>query len=270
MNQQPLSFFHRIRKLFSESRHGKQVILVYSMGKVGSTTLKNALELKFPWIPVFHIHFLSDEWLRKRLPALPGFFQAQIRNAEAFFEFRKANPDRRLKIITLVREPVSREVSDVFENWKGFFGTRTIEDAGEERILQHLREGTYEYVLGWFDTEFKNWSGIDIYSHAFDREKGYSIWNFPEFDLLAIKLEKLSEAGEEATKALCGFPILIRESANKSTEKAGSGIYKSVMKKFREPAGRLDPLYQSKYMQHFYTEEEIAAFRRRWIAGPEN
>lgn len=262
-------FFQRIalrrkEKQFVEE-YGKPLVLIYSMGKVGSSTLKASFDHAYPFLPVYQIHFLSDLWLKKKLPAMSSYFGMHTKWAEEFFSFRSAHPDYRMKIITLVREPVVRNISDVFENGREFFKS-SLEEAGEDKIIDWLKKDDYEYTLNWFDTEFFEWTGVDIYSLPFDREKGFSCWKMKDFDLLCIKLEKLDERIEEAMQELAGFPFSLDVTANKSENKEGKELYKSVLKKFRIPAEKGDWLYGSKLVTHFYTEEEIARFKAQWVA----
>lgn len=254
----------RIRRLFFDRRYGKQTILIYTMGKVGSSTVQHNLHRQYPEATSFHVHFLSDYWLREKLPAEDPFFHSNIREAEVVLDFLRQHKDRRLKIITLVREPLVRDISDIFQNWKGRLKDKTITDLSFEELKNGFNSDNHEYTLSWFDTEFRNYLGFDIYAQPFDKEKGYSIYHTPSADILCLQLEKLNDCLPQATQELLGYAIRPERSANLSEEKEGSELYKEMTGRYAAPEEKLDRVYGSKFMRHFYSEEDIRRFRRKW------
>lgn len=246
-------------------QHGDQIFLIYTMGKVGSSTLQSSFETNYPFLPAFQIHFLSDYWLKEKLPSMPEYYQVHLKWAKRFFDFRKANPKHRLKIITLMREPVMRDVSDLFENGAEYFQTDDLNKVSEEKILERLAKNDYDYTLNWFENEFNAWTGIDIYSQPFQKEKGYSIWKFPDFDILCIQLEKLDDVIKEAMTEFSGFPFELADKANSSENKSTKALYKNVVGKFRLSPEKAKAVYESKLVQHFYSEKEIEEFKKRWV-----
>ena len=189
------------------------VYLVYSMGKVGSTSIYRSLKQRKPYSDVFHMHFLSENWLRNKLPKEHEIFHSNIKIGDDILKFVADNPKKRHKIITLVREPVMRSISDLFENWK------------------HLYDNID--ALEWFDTEFKEYLNIDIYELEFNKEKGYSIYNFEDFDLLCIQLEQLNDVMSEAMTAFIGEDIPLI-SSNTSANKNPTPSYRHTFHKIAD------------------------------------
>jgi|SRR5690606_2252081 len=93
-------------------------ILIYQMGKVGSSSIYASLKAK--GVPkVFHLHRMNPETTQKmKRTFLEQNLLAQFRTEQLFETiYRKAIQRRKkVKIITLVREPISRNISAFFEN----------------------------------------------------------------------------------------------------------------------------------------------------------
>ena len=87
---------------------------------------------------------------------------------------------RTLKIVTLVRDPIGRNVSMYFHDlhyWLAYYFSEVRPDRDGARrnrpLIDCFRETfDHRYPLDWFDKELKRLSGIDVYEHAFDRTTG--------------------------------------------------------------------------------------------------
>src|SRR5690606_11691670 len=237
------------------------IILVYSMGKVGSSSVYHSLRLKLPYASIFHVHFLSDHWLNERLPNADSFFHDNIKLGKRIREFIARHSNCRLKVITLVREPVMRDLSGLFENWVAHFD-KADEDVGV--VLSKMQAHTHEYSLNWFDTEFRNFMNFDIYKTPFDRERGYSIYRLEGADILCIRVEDLDRVASQAFyefMSLRGFMVVHK---NRADQKDRSQLYRLVKEQYVAEKGKLASLYSSKYVRHFYTQKEIDDFFRKW------
>lgn len=248
-----------------ERKHGKYIYLIYSMGKVGSSTVKELVEQQFPFLPCFQPHFLSDHWLKEIIPAMPEHYHVNLKPAQEFNEFRKLHPEYKVKIITLVREPVIRDISDVFENWRDFFKTNDMKSLTSNQILERLHTHNFEYTLNWFDTEFKAWTGVNVYEQDFDKGKGYSIWQSNGHDILCIQLEQLNEVLCKAMSEFAGLKLQPGKSANTSEQKGMKELYRTVASTFSLSNEQQAIVYQSKYVNHFYSANDINRQKQRWV-----
>ncbi len=242
----------------------KQIFLVYSMGKVGTTSVYSFIKRNHPDTPLHHVHFLSDNWVKKKLPSLNPEFHGNIAVAEEVYSSLEKHKNRRVKIITMVREPLVREISDIFQNWKGLLNVNAIGDTSAKELSVYLDNHEHEYVLNWFDTEFKEYLGFDIYAHPFDKQKGYSIYKTKNADILCVSTEKLSSCIETAMKEFAGMDIKASKASNTSENKEGKELYNELIKNYKAPKEKLDLLYNSKYVRHFYDEKEIKGFIEKW------
>ncbi len=253
-----LRYFKKIKKLVYND---KNIYLIYTMGKVGSASIYNALKKKKPHSHIFHVHFLSKNWLETILPKTNEVFHSNIKMGTHILNFIKKNPTKRIKVITLVREPVMRAISDLFQNWDHLFDD--IENVEYDKLLKHIEEIDFDYTLNWFDTEFFEYLDVDIYKLHFDKTKGYEIYNYKNLDILCIKLEALNKIGDDALKEFTGKKINL-VSSNKSSDKKGKDQYNFLKNNVKMNKDMLIDLFHSKYVRHFYNEKEITDFINKW------
>ena len=238
------------------------IFLVYSMGKVGSSTLYESLKSHMPFNDIFHVHFLSDYWLKEILPQSPHSYNIQI--GKKILDTIERNPQKRLKIITLTREPISRDISNIFENPKDITGQSDMSDYALESLIEDFNKTDFSYTLNWFDTEFKAFTEFDIYSHPFNQSRGYSIYETEEFDLLVIKLEMLSAIFQEALEEFADIKLPKLLLANTTQEKPSSTLARNFKEVYSMEPERARQIYASQYVQHFYAPEEIEIFMKKW------
>jgi len=251
--------------LLEQERFGKVIVLVYTMGKVGSRSVYDSLRAHLEALPVAHAHFLSDHWVNGVLPSLHRSFRHNIQNAEEYRRRTASLPDHRLKVITLVRDPVARELSNIFENWQGLFRIRSIDDLSLEMITSYVDQQPQQFALEWFDSEFKGWTDVDVYSLPFDRRRAYEIYETERFDLLVIKLEGLDACFTQAIGQFLGVDGIELVRSNETASKDGKTHYRELTEKYRATEEKLNELYASRLVTHFYSDAEIAAFRGRWL-----
>lgn len=248
------------RYIPSYLKHRKELFLVYTMGKVGSSSLFRHLKEHFPFLPVFQVHFLSDAFLKDELPG--SHFAQNVHKGERVKEFLNQHSQKRWKLISLVRDPVGRAISNFFEN-PGQFIDGHPSDRSPDEIASLIREkADCNYALEWFDKEFYAYTGFDVYDEPFDKEKGFSIYEYaPQRELLLFRMEDLDRDHREGLKAFLGEDPGEMKRENVKEDRS---LYQEVKTRFTLPRETLDAIYSSKYMQHFYTPEEIERFKAKW------
>jgi hypothetical protein len=250
-------------------------IVIYSMGKVGSTSVQASLEKLHLPNPIFHIHFMDWEYLDE----VDAYTRTLGIGSAGFVlagRYLRAFADRtwgrvKWKIITLVREPVGREVSDLFQNLQRFPDLKNL--SGNELVdgavgyMQNLLEEfdeSEDYTCNWFDRELKKVFGVDVYEIPFDRAQGYSHYYSQNADVLLIRLEDLSKIGPEVICHFLGLKNFELVNANEGSGKVFYQIYQRVLEKLAYPSAILDKVYNSRYSRHFYSDLEIVSFKKRW------
>ena len=205
-------------------------LLVYQMGKVGSKTLCKSIEEV--GIKCIHVHQFKP--LKSCIP--------------------NAN---QIKIITLVREPVSRNLSEIFQNLISLRGINF-----ENIISSRLIEG--RQFFDWFDHELKEYFGIDIYAYPFDKEKGYSIIKEGCVEVLVLKLEKVNFL-EQVIGEFIGAPQFKLINDNEGDKKDYKYLYKNIKDTITIPREIFDIVYNNNpKFNHFYSEVEKAEFLKKW------
>lgn len=258
------------KERYKKWREKKQLFLIYSMGKVGTTTVYSLLKKQHPQYPIIQVHFMSDHWVKEVLPTLDPEFHNNISIAEKAQALIADRPKHRLKIVTMVREPMVREISDIFQNWKGLLHVDNMSELTFSQLKNYLDQHNHDYVLNWFDTEFKSYLGFDIYAQPFDKNKGYSIYKTKKADILVIRTERMNDCVVEAIRKFCGLKIELTGSSNTIEQKDRKELYYELAKGYEAPVEKLKLLYTSKLVRHFYTDEEIEGFVKKWSHGKTN
>lgn len=251
-------------------RAGEQLFLIYSMGKVGTTTVYSLLKAQHPEYPIIQVHFMSDHWVKDILPGMGPEVSGNLSIAENAYALITQHPKHRLKVVTMVREPVARQISDIFENWKAIFNVYLMSDISYSKMEEYLNDWNYQYTLNWFDSEFKAYLDFNIYDRPFDKRKGYSIYRTRKADILIIRTENINNCLVDAIQKFCGLKIELTGSANTIEQKDGKELYYKLIEEYEVPLEKLKLLYSSKLVRHFYTEVEIDGFIKRWSHGKFN
>lgn len=243
-------------------------ILVYQPAKVGSQTIMNSL-LAAGVTDSFlsgHLHTLNCTEMDSAVKELISLKLESLKAAGT------------IKIITLVREPVGRDLSFMFEVMgcfdeevaavnSSFIGTcsRRLEKiASDGGFLFNMPSNRYGFQFEWFDHEIKAVFDIDIFSHPFDREKGYSVIKQGNTEVLVMKLEKLDFLAGVVGEFV-GVPDLPLIKFNESGDKQYKYLYPNVKEAIRIAPELISLYYDNNpRMNHFYTEEEKALFLKKW------
>lgn len=270
-----LSGFFRARGW--ESLRTQPAVLVYQMAKVGSQTVVRSIRGSQPGQPVFHVHTLTadgmaamDAFYRwSRVPALPvgghllvsRFLEEQIR--------RGVTPGR-WKVITLVRDPVARNISLLFQLGRRLLPDfRARCDTGRLDLVSLIEECRTAFpsqvdCMRWFRSELYRVFGVDVYGSPFDRERGCQVYPGRTVDVLLIKTEHLDRCGAGALRSFLGLESLRWQPTNIRAHKTNGGRYVRLLQNIELPTEFVDRCYDSSEVRHFYTDAELAGFRSRW------
>lgn len=252
-------------------------ILIYQMGKVGSATVHETLLYANLPHPIYHIHFLSYDgiknaekyFLNLKNPIKPS----HLSRSKILRQIIDKNSDIKWKIITLVREPIARNISDMFQTLDRYHpelvenGEIKMSDVIELLLKNFFNyEPNTDYTCTWFDNELKDVFGIDVYACGFNREIGYTI--LPKqrnVEVLILRVEDLNMNLENALVKFLDLnnPIKIIKS-NVGSEKQYSEVYKNVLEDIRIPESFCKEIYSTKYAEHFYSEKMLHEFMLRW------
>lgn len=247
-------------------------VLIYTMRKVGTTSIHRAVERSLG-SPQLFLHTMFDETeyrdeVKKLLDMTPRFPYYEVVPELIKKNIKEGKP---LKVITSVREPVARNISQMFFDLPVMLGsveaitnTRKQEEAFTEIFEDmYYRMIDHDFILNWFELELKRALGIDIYEYGFDKKKGYMIIEKGNIQLLVLKLEKLDSC-EGIIGEFIGskkFKLIKEKSSDDYWYKQ---LYDTFKKKFVPNKEHLQKMYESRFMKYFYTDEEIVGFYKKY------
>lgn len=263
---------------------GKQLVFVHQMGKVGSTSLVRSLnELPIAnMLALYQTHFLSPTGMAfvekleaeghggaDKVPERTRRFLIHCRTLSQLLQ-SDALQARRLKVISLVRDPVATNLSGFFYNadwWPPDLQKMCRERAPgrQEQLLNYfLATYPHDVPLTWFDMEMKTVFGVDVFATAFEPDKGYQIYHGNRADLLVLKLEKLDKCAAVAIEEFLGIGALKLLRVNEGADKWYAPFYKEFISQLSLPDFYLDRLYNTSFTHHFYSNAEVLRFKQRW------
>jgi hypothetical protein len=240
----------------------KPPIIILTPGKVGSSSVYYTLKNNMKDNHVFHIHQLSDLGInnsinthlnsdRKSLPLhliISNLLNKKLKDYNGEVSF-----------VTLIREPTSRAISDIFQNIDLY--AREFENSNlkinELKLLDKVSQNITEslkYMDNWINLELKTNLDINVYDEVFSTNIGFKIFNNNNrIKLLLIRMEDLNSSFENATIKYFNKTKGIKlEDYNIGEEKYYSGQYKSLKSKIKFGNAIIDKILSSKYVIHFY------------------
>lgn len=249
-------------------------ILVYQMGKVGSSSLTHSLRKLDLGVPVHYMSFLNrlDEFealSKQREPDNRRVFE-MLATARAIRREMERHPHKRWNLISLVRAPIPRLVSSFFEdihvNFPNFperfaEGTVTAQELAEY-FVAHYRDRTPLY---WFDLQVKQVFDLDVFATPFDCVRGYQIYDHERARLLILRLEDLNRVVTEAMREFLNLSDFTLIQRNIGQAKPTGALYREFVEILRLPDSFVAEWHTSRYAQHFYTPQELEASIARWV-----
>jgi hypothetical protein len=268
--------FYRVAPRLGMGRERHKIqdpIIVFQMGKVGSSSVYISLKRLKLNVPLYDVHYLYDlehkvELMQRGSPESTDS-PSWVEDARKIRREIAAEPTKHWNLISLTRLPIPRLVSGFFENSDKRFPDMAGRYARGELTMRELTgyfKNTYrdETPLRWFQNQIQRTFGLDVYATPFDRTRGYQIYEHANIRLLVIRLEDLNRVAPQAMREflnLHGFRIVNR---NVGEAKETGTVYRDFKEALRLPREYVEHWHSSQYARHFYTSEELAASVARW------
>ncbi|WP_160154388.1 putative capsular polysaccharide synthesis family protein [Microbulbifer sp. ALW1] len=250
-----MRIFKRLTSTYKKLAN-EESILVYQMGKVGSTSLERsipgAVQLHSLYgRPPCHLH---EKKLRE---SLIGNLWLKFRDAFTRFAI---NRRKKIRIITLIRNPLDRNVSMFFQDLL-FWGRDYVDqhrpdtrEEGEIFLVEAFHKAfDHFYFDTWFDEEIKRFTGIDVFEYA-NSESGHIRIQQGRFDILLLKTEQLNTPqAREAMADFCKSEVKL-SGENKGENKWYAEAYtrvKGIIASDREYRAQIQ---STRTYRHFYLE----------------
>ena len=252
----------------------RRIVLNHQMGKVGSLSVARAIG-GLPQTTVFHSHWIPPKTLAAGPRGQPDAVRALFRDQDPYgFGPRLwrhvLTPGRPVDVVTLVRDPIARNVSWYFDLLDKFWGVRDahrVIDPARVRA-EFFTRFDHDEAIEWMDRQVHDVYGIDVYGRPFDADRGWSIIEAPPVRLLILRTEAPDARKAEAIETFFHAPegSVSIPSRNVSAAKPYAGAYDTFRREARLPAGYVERMCSSRFVGHFFTPEEADAMRRRWSA----
>ncbi len=251
-------------------------MLLHQMGKVGSSSVRDTLR-SMDGVCVFQTHWCNERNLAHRAGIVHEDRRISNRYGDrdhfgAMLHHRVIEPRGASKVITMVRDPIARNVSSYFQHLDEIWGVRK----AHERIeLDELLRGFHEVFehdepLTWFDTEIRDLFDIDVFASAFDRERRWSVLEADPWSVLVMRADLPDDGKQQAMQELLGCPVPVLSRSNVGEDKGYASVYTAFKDRLELPSAYLDRFYDAPVTRHFFTDEEIDRLRRRWVADNTN
>jgi hypothetical protein len=237
---------------------GLTPVIVYQMAKVGSSAIVEALRRE-P-LPLFHVHRMSAEHLERMRAErrARGWLVPPIQRHDRVGLALNAKiiaAGRPAKIVTLVRDPIARNLSSYFEHLDAIWNVR---DAHAVIPLDELCSGFVERFLHdepltWFDDEMLPVLGVDVYEHPFPADGHTTIG-----DILILRSELPDDVKRSALSSFLSRAIAPLRRVNETRDTAKGAVYEQFRRALRIPDDYVARMRSSRYYQHFYGARPVA------------
>jgi hypothetical protein len=251
-------------------------VIVYQMGRVGSTSMYRALARLDLDVPVFHAHALKylEANGQARAPVDPRAGLHLPPQERVIRPLLDQNVWKRWNLVSLIRTPIPRAISSYFhELWQGHIIPNFKERFARNEISsRELAADFVENYQGlapdeWFDREVRDVFGIDVYASPFAKERGYQVYEDSRARLVVMRLEDLDRIAAPAMREFLHIPQLALVPVNRGETTAYGELYKEFLSTLGLPDAYIEKANNTRYARHFYTQEELAQSVARWAAG---
>lgn len=257
----------------------KDYILIYQQGRVGSTSVYETIaKLNLPY-RTFHVHLLSPQVADERIRVA----RENNRKAERYLfvgkylgQVLQGGKRGHWRILTVYRDPISIALSTQFLN--GYDSFRDIDLTRDKEVvandIMNKIKGIIEgddpnewAICKWFDDVFLKELGVDLFQTQIDHDAGYALVEDKDLSILVLKFEDLKKGMRNGCKALFDLgpdqeAELLHSNVHRNDDFAYYLDY--VKKNLKVSDEALDRVYSTKFCQHFYSEEDIEGFKRKW------
>lgn len=245
------------------------VVLVYSMPKVASSTIRKAIA-ESTNRPALHFHNMT----REALEADKTWWVENSADRHLLWQWRgeyaryrvKLSPRRKWDVVNGVREPIARALSAFFHMGERA-GYLNPEMSPDDIDLDELRSRFIAYYPSyddWFRREFHPATGIDVYTQPFDWDRGYAVYENDRFRVLTIRQEDLSTKGTHAIAEFLHEDHVELPRRNTADRKFYHPLYRRFAEQVQLPEQLIESAYSSEQARHFYSPAELDRFRELW------
>jgi len=235
--------------------------VVYTMGKVASSSVsKGILQAG---LACHDIHSLAPDYLRKTAAQWLGrgeYPPPHICVSMAHRD-RLLIKQKKCLYISLVRDPIARNLSGFFQNLH--LQPAPVRDENDPQALFDAFMGLYPHrvPVTWFNREFEGQLGIDVYARGFNHDKKFSYLKGK--NVVVFRVDCPDAVKSKTLSRILGRKIeVVRQ--NDATNKGYADLYSEMKTKAHFTEEFVAGIYDSKFVRHFWTVAERAALMEKW------
>ena len=242
-------------KYFLDS--SKDVFVVLTPGKVGSSSVYKTLKNNLANAYVFHIHFLSERNIddgiiihkNSLMKSVPNhFITSRIFNSNFLAQSKK------IKFIILFRDPVDRYISDVYQNFNRVVSK--LDSKNNNDIMNNINSGLskmehMDYLENWVIDELHVNLEYDFFKNSKLNKTGFFIGSNSKYDFLFMKMENLNSDFSIASKMFFNCEISL-ENTNIGAQKKYNTLYEFTKSKINLSQQTIDKMKTYKYINMIY------------------
>ena len=248
------------------------------MGKVGSTAVTHGLRESSLGRPVVHVHQLNpdhlgrvDRWARARYSHSGTISPVALDAMYLGPRLAEMMKHRKLDIVTMVRDPIGRNLSGFFQSLAATHPDLAARLAGDpaEACLAEARELFRRTRLGedpwsWFDEELRALTGLDLFAHEFDPERGWAIYENDRCRVLLVRFSDLSAVFARAANEFLGVADVELPRRNEASSRATAAAHARLQADLGLTVEEVEAVYDDDRMRHWYTDDEIGSLVEKW------
>ena len=242
----PTGLYRRAASLLHASLHAP--VYIFQMGKVGSSSLQATLTA----------HLKGSVYQAHNHDSMPLRARRQLR-----WRRRLGLP---VYVICPVREPISRNVSAFFQNFKRDTGFDTSERPWTtvELVALFLQHYPHNICLEWFDRHFRSTFGIDVFAQPFSHEKKWAVYRRGSVRALVFCSDLAHDDQLTIVAGFLGREIKAWNYANQAEDKDYRQLYRDFCTSGRLPELYLSIMGGSRFCRQFWSKDAIEASARKW------
>lgn len=244
--------------------HANEAILIYTMGKVGTNSIVQAI--RRAGLPVYNGHTLNKEALWQRIEMAKLRNRTPITDLRALDFLEHVEPHvKTIRMVTSVRESVGRNMSGFFQTlWRHgitppYEGVRV-----EDLIKLFFEKFNHQRPDQWFRQEFRKALSVDPFHFGFDPSIGFLRFRSGRFEILFVQIELGAARLSSLISEFLGSEIIIGHTGKGQFKQYGS-LYDEFKRKIVFPEEHLQGLMESRVMQSFYTEKQRQHVMRYYL-----
>jgi Putative capsular polysaccharide synthesis protein len=226
-------------------------VLIFQMGKVGSTSLRDSLSPIWPGLTVHTHNFPLD--MKRNKKGLRLLYNEVIRRGGPLF------------VISPVREPIARMVSTFFKGFERHTGVEYSKSrfSIDELTRIFLQNTDHGRPIVWYDRFFKPTLGIDVYDHEFP-SRGIQVIHHKNTRVLLMRSELPDSVKESAVRDFLDLTAFSLSNRNVGSQQPYAETYRKFLDEFIAPDWYIQRMYESRFFNHFYGEAFKNSLIEKW------